>query len=96
MNSSWKTRNADLSIGEGSQESRSHGIKSVRRLQTVVPQQFSQALTVECGFLAAVLTGLLWPCSLGNVTVVILQKALARRATAFRPEPQAPTSKSSR
>ena len=40
----------------------------------VVPQEFSQTLTVECVFFAAVLTDLLWPYILGDVTVGIQQK----------------------
>ena len=50
MNSSRKTRKVDLSVGEGSKESRSHGKVSVRRLQVMMSQKFSQALAVECSF----------------------------------------------
>ena len=64
MNSSRKTREVDLSIGEGSKESRPNWEVRVRRLQMVVPQEFSQTLAVECVFFAAVLTDLLWPCIL--------------------------------
>ena len=74
VNSSRKTRKVDLSVGEGSKESRSHGKVSVRRLQVMISQKFSQALAVECSFFAAVLTNLLWPWSLGDVTIGVQQK----------------------
>ena len=54
MNSSWKTREVDLSIGEGSKESHPNWEVCVRRLQLVVPQEFSQTLAI---------------CILGDVTV---------------------------
>ena len=35
----------------------------------MISQKFSQALAVECSFFAAVLSNLLWPWSLGDVTM---------------------------